>query len=175
MGTTGLYLLRRSGWWISLLFRLVGHLFSANFYLRIYWKIPNTNMHIVYNMPVIVSWSNILITRIKKKLESALTNIRSDSKEKGRTSNDYYFLHKIRTERAKSKMRKLGKGGHGNPEQFYQSTMYLISKLLFFVAVIASLSWSIDIISWNFTMICRKAKMCTYVAKFERAMTLYRV
>ena len=39
MGTAGLYLLRRSGWWISSLFRLVGVLFSAHVYLRFSWKI----------------------------------------------------------------------------------------------------------------------------------------
>ena len=34
MDAAGLYLLHRSGWWISSLFRLVGDLFSAYIYLR---------------------------------------------------------------------------------------------------------------------------------------------
>ena len=39
MSAVGLYLLRRSGWWISSLFRLIGNLFSAHVYLRFCCKI----------------------------------------------------------------------------------------------------------------------------------------
>jgi len=51
MGTAGLYLLRRSGWWISSLFRLVGALFSAHIYLRFSWKISPTTICFFWKIP----------------------------------------------------------------------------------------------------------------------------
>jgi hypothetical protein len=51
MDTAGLYLLRRSGWWISFLFRLVGALFSAHIYLRFSWNISPTMICFFWKTP----------------------------------------------------------------------------------------------------------------------------
>jgi hypothetical protein len=54
MGPAGLYLLRRPEWWISSLFRLVGELYSANIYLRLYSKIFEP-YYIFYQQPLYIN------------------------------------------------------------------------------------------------------------------------